>query len=309
MFTKYNKQANTIFLDTSSDIFYTQERVNIILSPSLYWVKKVSLPVKNLRDVKPLLPSLFEDFLPEGVYSYSAYKSEDDFFIFAYEDKKILVLLDTKGISASQVQNVYFAQSELGFLDKAVKLNEQDSLYKKDELLILVPNVWVKESVDLNLSSVTLSKNHITLKQFGHLVNDKALYTLAGIFIFIIAIVSIEYIITNQKISSVVQKQEEVFVSYALKPTMMQNRAMLKELENTHSKQVKLRESIAYMLSLNLKSSITLSNIFLKGKVLVFTFKGISEGKEKILEKDFLKNNLKYTATYKKKIWYVEVKL
>ncbi|MDQ7066925.1 MAG: hypothetical protein Q9M40_02365 [Sulfurimonas sp.] len=73
-----------------------REKVSIILSPSLYWVQKLSLRVKYVREVKKLLPSIFEDMLPAGQYSYSAYKRGDDFFIFAYEDKAILKLLQDK---------------------------------------------------------------------------------------------------------------------------------------------------------------------------------------------------------------------
>jgi len=309
LFSKYKKEVDTIFLDTSSSDFTTLETVNIVLSPSLYWVKKISLPVKNARDVKPLLPSLFEDYLPDGLYSYTAYKQGEDFFIFAYEDKKILELLNTKGITASQIQNVYFAQNELGFLDTAVKINERDSLYLKDDLLVLVPSEWVKESGDLDISSVSLSKKFITLKQFGHLINEKAIYILAGIFIFIIALIGIEYFITSQKTSTIYSQQEEIFLNHSLKPTMMQNRAMLKEYESLHVEQVKLRSNISYMLSINLKSTVKLSKISLKGKLLTFEFEGIEKGREKILEKDFDKNNIKYNAKYKKKTWHVEVKL
>ena len=132
MFTKYKKQIDTIFLDTNSNDFTNKESVNVILSPSLYWVKKVSLPVKYLRDVKPLLPSLFEDILPDAVYSYFVYKSEEEYFIFAYEDKKIFNLLNSKGIPASHVNNVYFAQSEFGGVDGAIKIDEKNSLYFKE---------------------------------------------------------------------------------------------------------------------------------------------------------------------------------
>ena len=87
MFSKFNKQIDTIFLDTICDNFHTDNKVNIILSPSLYWIKKVSLPVKNVKDVKPLLASIFEDILPDGTYNYSAYKNDDAYLVFAYEDK------------------------------------------------------------------------------------------------------------------------------------------------------------------------------------------------------------------------------
>ena len=98
---KFNTKLKTIFLDPNSDksvinnydndsILVTddaskkREKVNVILSPSLYWVKKLSLPVKYVREVKKLLPSIFEDTLPKGNYNYTAYKSGEDFFGFEH---------------------------------------------------------------------------------------------------------------------------------------------------------------------------------------------------------------------------------
>jgi hypothetical protein len=88
---KFRRDTTTLFLDPASKeqlIYDTSKKVNIILSPSLYWVKKMSLPVTNVREVKKLLPSIFEDSLPVGHYSYTAYKHGEDFMLFAYEDKK-----------------------------------------------------------------------------------------------------------------------------------------------------------------------------------------------------------------------------
>ena len=89
MFTQFNQKYKTIFLDPSSDISSVEEKVNVILSPSLYWVKKLSLPLKKASEAHKLLPSIFEETLPLGNYNYSVYKKGDDFFAFAYDDKAI----------------------------------------------------------------------------------------------------------------------------------------------------------------------------------------------------------------------------
>ncbi len=306
---KYNKHVETIFLDSTSNNFITTENVNVILSPSLYWVKKISLPVKYLRDVKTLLPSLFEDTVNEGVYSYSAYKSGDYFFIFAYEDKKILDLLSSKGISPAQIKNVYFAQSEFSTFNHPITINETQSMYLKDELLVLIPTTWLEESFDLDIKTITLSKNNITLKQFNHIVNDKSLYTIAGIFILLIVVVGVEYIIAQQKLNETSNMRDELFITHSLKPTMMQNRSMLKEYKKTHTRQIKIRENISYMLSLNLKKTVNIALITLKSNKLIFEFSGIKKGREVILEKDFKANDIHYTSNFKSESWYVEITL
>ncbi len=90
----FRSKAKAFFVDVDSPSYHLDESVNVILSPSMYWVKRVTLPVKYLREVKSLIPSLFEENLPDGKYSYSAYKDGDSFLIFAYNDKEVLDLLN-----------------------------------------------------------------------------------------------------------------------------------------------------------------------------------------------------------------------
>ncbi len=309
MFSKFNKHIDTIFLDPHAKNFDTQEHVNVILSPSLYWVKKVSLPVKYLRDVKSLLPSLFEEILPEGVYSYSAYKKGDVFFIFAYEDKLILDTLSSKGISPTQVHHVYFAQSELLDTDGTVKINDTQSMYLKEELLLVVPSSWIQESSELDISKIILSKNYITLKQFGHIVNDKAIYTIATIFILLISIVAVEYFITEYKVSKTAELKDELFQKYGLKSTMMQNRSILKEYKDIHSVQSKFREYTSYILLLKLQNKEKLTLLSLKGNSLIAEFSEVGKGSAANIEKIFKTENMKYKSSFKETTWHVEIKL
>ncbi len=309
MFSKFSKQIKTLFLDSVSPPFKLEEDVNIILSPSLYWVKKVSLPLKYVREVKPLLPSLFEDTLPDGVYSYSVYKKGDEFYIFAYEDKLIIDTLTSKGIQPAQVKNVYFAQSELNKIDGAVKINETQSVYVKDDIVILVPCCWVEESGELDIDSIVLSKHSISLKQFGHIVNDKSLYTFATIFSLLIILVALEYFITLQKVSSTSDLRDKLFAQNGLKSTMIQNRSMLSEYKSLHKTQSLLRESISTILSLKLLKGQKLTQLSLKSKKLTAVFSGVKKGDEVSIEKLLKKKKLRYRSNFKDKSWYVEIEL
>ncbi len=323
---KFNNKFKTIFLDTSANKLDSEEennasilaatqgsikkeKVNIILSPSLYWVKKLSLPVKYVREVKKLLPSIFEDTLPEGHYSYYVYKSGDDFFAFAYEDKAILDVLSMQGIAASNVANVYFAQSEFQNLEKAVKVSDTQSIYVKDELVILVPSTWVQESDDLDLSDMKFSKHNITLQQFGHIVDNSSLYKIGAILVVLIVLIAIEYFITLSKAEQIAQQNSELFEKYKLKSTMMQNRSMLKKYSYIHEKQTKLREYISYMLSLKLKKDEKLSLLSLKNKTLIVEFTGVKKNQDAHITKILQSKNIKYKSSYKNDTLHVEITL
>lgn len=309
MFSKFNKQIETLFLDPISPSFELEEDVNVVLSPSLYWVKKVSLPLKYAREVKPLLPSLFEDTLPDGIYSYSAYKSGDEFYIFAYEDKVIIDTLSSKGILPTQVKNVHFAQSELFKLKGAIKVNETQSIYVKDEIVILIPCCWTEDSWDFNINSVSLSKHTISLKQFGHIVNDKSLYTFATIFSLVIILVAFEYFITLQKVSSTSELRDKLFVKHGLKSTMIQNRSMLSEYKTLHKMQTSLRESTSNILSLKLIKEQRLTQLTMKGKKLTAAFVGVKKGDEIAIEKVLKSKKLQFVSNFKDDTWYVEIAL
>ena len=309
MFSKFNKQIDTIFLDKDSPEFMIKERVNVLISPSLYWVKKVSLPVKYVREVYALLPSLFEDILPKGIYSYSAYKSGDEFYIFAYDDKLILDTLSQKKISSSQIKNVYFAQSELSFIEKPVKINDMQSLYVKDEILMLVPSIWLKENRDLNLATLSLSKHKIILKQFSHIVNDKSLYTLIAIASVLLVLIATEYFITMDKITKTATMRDELFSKHKLKSTMFQNRAMLKKFSSIHSSQTHLRVYMGAILKIALKKERYLSLVEVKNKTLKVEFIGVKLGNESRIIRELKSKHLPFTSNVKDELLHLEFKL
>lgn len=280
MFTKFKNSYKTIFLDPSMDKVHVEEKVNIILSPSLYWVKKISLPVKYIREVKKLLPSLFEDILPEGHYSYYAYKEGDEYIVFAYEDKIILELMAEKGISFSSVVNVYFAQSEFCSLDDAYTINDKQTLMVKDGIVIVVPSYWVKETKTLRLDDLKPSKQIIVLQQFNHIFKKSSFYKIGFVLLFLIVIIFGEWLIIRYKTSTIANQRSAVFAKYDLKPTMMQNKAINTELHGIYEKQTKLREYIRYFLKLHLAKSEKISYIGFDSKVLTVIMEGVTDSKK-----------------------------
>ena len=265
---KFSQNKKTVFLDPHADIVVNDEKLNIILSPSLYWVKKIKLPVKYVRDAKKLLVSLFEDILPNGNYSYSVYKDttqdepseEGMFYIFAYEDKVILDLLTSNGISSSSISSVHFAQSELDKIEGAIKINETQSIYVKDSIVTLVPCCWIEESGSLNLENIDLSKHTITLQHFGHIVDNSSLKKIAAVLVVFIVLTLSELFIVKSNIQNIQTQEQELFSKYKLKQTMFQNKAVLKKYKSIHSAQTSFREELSKSLKLQDVKTITYKN-------------------------------------------------
>ena len=309
MFWKFKRQVDTIFVDSNSADFHIESSVNVILSPSLYWVKKVSLPLQSLREVKPLLESLFEDMLPEGRYSYEAYKFGDEYFIFAYEDKYILDLLAQKGVPASKINGVYFAQNEFLHLEEAKKIDESEVILVKDDIVILLPAKFTAAQNMLDVTEIKLSKHRITLKQFGHILNEKSLYTIVALFVVLLLLVATEYIITLNKIDKLQTQRDNIFHKYELKPTMMQNRSLLKGYEESYKRQMQLRKVLGVVLGMHLKPKHKVKFIAYKNRKVTLHYSGLKKGDEGYIETYFRAKSLNYSAKYKNNIWYVEVKL
>jgi hypothetical protein len=306
---RFNQKNKTIFVDLHSDNFDIDEKVDIVLSPTLYWVKKVSLPVKSVREVIKLLPSVFEESIPNGNYNYYAYKSGDEFIAFAYDDKFILDTLTQKGINSSNIGKIYFAQSELSYIDGALKINEEQSVYVKDGILILVPCCWIDEVGELDVSDLKHSKHNIALAQFDHIVDKKSLFKINAILLAFIVLLSGELFVTTQKVDEVTKAKDELFSKYSLKPTMFQNKSILKKHQSTHKKQTKIRQYTQSILSLRLGKGVKLTNINLKSKDLVAIFSGLDKGSEKSIVKNLKKKNVDFKSSFKDGKFYVEMKL
>jgi len=286
----FNKKYKTLLLDPHAKKFALDERVNLILSPSLYWVKKLSLPLQKASEVKRVLPSLFEDTLPEGEYSYYVYKEGEEFFAFAYSDKAILALIQEKGLSVTNVKNIYFAQSELGFIEGAVKINETQSIYMKDDILILLPCCWIDEKGELNLEDIKHSKHSVSLTQYSN-IDTTALYKIGAILTLFIAILFGEYYLTTKKVEELALKKESEFVKNRLKPTMFENRSILKKYQKRYNIQTKLRQSMSSVLSLR---GVVLKSVYLKKKKLLVEFEMFPSRGKKQLEQKLKSKKLRY---------------
>lgn len=312
MFTRFKREKETLFLDPNATekVFYDKsKKLSLILSPSLYWVKKLKLPIKSVRELKKLLPSIFEDTLPEGHYSFTAYKSGDEFFAFAYEDKKIFDLLNKKGINYAHIASVHFAQSEFFNSERAFCVNAKECMYVKDELLVLAPSAWISEKQELNLEQIKLSKNSVKLQQFGHIVDDSSLYKI-GIILAVLALIFVaEIFIVSSKKSEIVALREDLFTKYNLQSTMLQNRSSLQTYSGVYKRQSKFREYISYFLAMKLNAEQKIELIDYKNNLLSVSISGASKAKSQNILKELDAKKISYKTSYKDENLKVEIEI
>jgi hypothetical protein len=309
---KFSSKKQRVFLNPFSDEIITIEKgkkVDIILSPSMYWVKKISLPVKSVREVKKLLPSIFEESLPEGHYSYYAYKSEDEFIVFAYEDKKILEIIHGKGIVSSQISNIYFAQTEFDKIETVIGIDEINAIYLKEKLLLLAPRSWFNTIEKLSLDSLKFSKHKISLQQYGHIIDPKSLYKIGVLLSLFALILGSELFIAKSKLETIEAKKEEIFSKYKLQSSTLQNEAALKKYTKIYTIQIKLRKYLSFFLKLHLKKNQNIVLVDYKNRVLSVTVSNIKKGKEGAIVSMLKREKIEHKIFFHSDTVKVEIKL
>ncbi|MDR1976392.1 MAG: hypothetical protein LBQ18_05315 [Campylobacteraceae bacterium] len=247
---KRGRRVETIFVDSSAVFIRESATANIILSPKFYWVRHETLPVKYLFQAKEYAPSLFEGVVQDGNYSYKVIKSADKFTLFAYDAKAILEELERLGVKSSQIENVYFAQTEFSECPLPIKIDSKSAILNQNGKLIKVPLSIAKEhtSVDKVLSFHTLSQHRIKLGKFNRFYEKKGALGIVYILLFLILLALIDIYYTSSLRGKFEVQEKEVLALYSLPSTSLQLNALAKEYENINRVQKSFRDAFSHIL-------------------------------------------------------------
>lgn len=250
MFSKFKTDVEIIFLDPDVDIEPKEGKVALILSPALYWVRSFTLPVRSEKEAKKLLPSLFEDFLPEGDFRYYGYFEDERYIGFAYEEERIRSLLVQKGLELTDIEALHFAQSELSEDMLPLKINDEWMLTVIEGIVVKLPMMENVQAKTFDPKSMQLSSKAIKIEQYAVPIEKKTLYMLCAVFLGFALLYGLEWFRVEREIDQLQQRSQKLFDRYSLLPTMAQNRSVLKKYEKIDTKQKKLRKIIAALLKI-----------------------------------------------------------
>jgi hypothetical protein len=250
-----------VFLDKNSH-FTIVEKLDVIISPSLYWSRVFEIPVKREGDAIKYLPSLYEEVLPAGEYSYHIKMLEEGKFItYAYNKKMISRYILKSGLTLSQVQGVYFAGNELySFLP--LRLDTKSVLIEQNSVVLKAPSFCVNEceNVEDILPTLILSKDKIRLDNYMDLVESPLFFKSAlklGILLLAILFISI---VNKQYLLNELVKQKEDFIA---KNSLPSSSIQIRSIVDNYNKGIKptkvIREKLLDVISKNITvESITL---------------------------------------------------
>ncbi len=277
----FKREKNLYFLTKHSQIPRFEERVVLILSPQFYWVKKESLPVKRVYEAKKLAPSVFDGFLPEGNYSYIVYKDGEDFILIAYDKEDILKNLQELGIDIADIEEIRFAQTELGFIESCIEIDERSALANINGIIVQLPRKCAEPSSNIYdlLSSIELSKYKVKLS-VEDMIDIKSFIPYAAVFVLLAGAFLTEYVAYKKAIKEMEAKKEKILTRYKLPRTSIQLRSIKSSLINTYNTQKKIRDVVSYLGSFQVVGGEYISMISVEKNRADFSIK-ISSPKRK----------------------------
>lgn len=256
-FNKKDSSTALCFIDKGVAVTL-ENRAELILSPSFYWVKKEQLPVKKVAHAKKLLPAIFDGTLPDGHYKYLAEKAEDDgwFYIYAYDEEKISQELESLNIDLSKIKKIHFAQSYINLIDKPVNLGNGYTLIIDNSILCRLPSEFVVNSIPLEEFLKLASKQKTTTiyisKRLPFAVDPSTLLKISAVIFIAALLYGIEYATYLQTYNKLVSENEKFYKIYNIPRTGYQRKARIKKLESIKDEIISKRQIFAKILRIPL---------------------------------------------------------
>lgn len=243
-FSLKNNNKNVILVHSDEVLASSDEVFDIILSPRYYWAKKEELPVRYAYQAKSYAPSSFDGVVPEGEYKYLARKSDEGFWLYAYDEHFILSELEKLGLKASQIRKVYFAQVEFDNITKPIKINNHEALTNHNGNIIKVPMQMVEHCIgfDAYMQEHQLSNFSINLNQFGHLIDFKKMLIAAFALFALMVLYGVHYHWLGVEQEKLDTKHEAIREKFKMPSTTLQTDALIRQLEKKANEQIHLRE-------------------------------------------------------------------
>lgn len=250
------------------------EKVDIILSPIFYWVKKEKISLKKERDAQKVASSIFDgEFDNFEEFKYLAIKYSDEEYIFiAYNPKEILEKLESDfGIKEINIGNIYTAQSEFYNIEYPLSVSRKQMVVGIDGIVSEIP----KHSFD----SATIYVNEFLTK------NDRTKYSLkykgvrgGGDNLIIASILSFALIIyfsldilkLNKDLETINFEVEQKRENYKLPSTSFQIDSIKTRYKTIEKEQTKIRESIYWLQDKRFSKYGKINYLTLNRKGLMF---------------------------------------
>ena len=271
-----SNKIKKVFLskDTKLD---NSSKVDLLLSPELYWIRLFDIPVKSLTQAKEVLPTLFEDIVESvNELNYQVLKvDENKYLCFAYENKLIFECIKKSGLNISNINAIYFAQNECAFL-KDFKIENKNFFYTNENILVKVPNELLSTSNNLeeHINSIELSSHKVDIKLYSDILANKYLISIFLICISFSLINMYKYFQYKSNNSALELKIQNIKKANKLPQSSIQTDNILKKYNKNIENEVKKREFLRYVLK---KNKFKMNEFDLKKNMATIRFENVNK--------------------------------
>jgi hypothetical protein len=281
-----SKETVKYFLTKQSKLV-SSKQVDLVLSPEFYWSRTFEIPVKKPKQALAVLPTLFEEYLTPGNYSYYCMKQEESRFLcFAYDNEIIIEHIQKSGLSLSQVHRIFLAQTQMQSYD-GFEIKGEAFEYNEG-ILVKLPKGFVRELPQLsNKLNIDHHEHKLDFKFYTHVFNKEYLWTLLIMVGLIAGLNILKYLQYQMNIQKNETKIQNVKQEYRLPKTNLQLNSILKGFQQKQQANTKFYEALQYVFGISKK--------YKKVKIIDFKYD------KNILKITFAQNEEKWIKQYMKK--------
>jgi len=207
------------------------QKSDIILSPQFYWIKKITIPIKSLKDAKKIAPNFFK--LDKDKFIFDAIKIEDKFFAIAFQK-------DLK-LPKKFINSIRLAQIEYFNYD-CVSVGEY-TLKKIDDIIFMFP----QKSNCIDYREIPLSKHKYTLFEKNYITQIAIILLILNIGIFLSSVA------LKKEISKLEEKKYTFLTKNSLPLTSFELNSILKDLEKKYKNDLLLKNKLKIISNTPLK--------------------------------------------------------
>jgi len=267
---------------TTDGSAFRNERIDLILSPAYYWVRREEVGALSPFAARKIAPSIFHGLIPEGEYHYRVMKTDvkEEALFFAYDEAEIARRLKAQGFDLSLIRNVYLAQNELSMMTTPLLLDDESALIMRENIIVAVPRILCREAEALNPEGLKLSKFRLNLRSvnaFG--IKSGQLYGMSAVVLIALLGSSVEYWRLSGALEAYEMRQVAAIEEAKLPNTSFQRKAIKKGLIKRVNAHEKLKKTLVKVMRVPKNKKETLERLRIDGKRVRMEYK-LSSDKE-----------------------------
>jgi hypothetical protein len=288
-----------------------EEKMNVMLTPQFYTLKREELPIKYSYQAKKIASSLFEGLLDEeGKYEYFVYEDDGQWVFIAYDPEKIRKFLESKGIFQNNLSKLFFAQQVEHVFEKPVMLTDKEVLMSIDGNVVLLPKTILAEENTINTfdSSIVPRKGVVLPYENSGFVSKKEAIVLTSIFIIFAGVFFLEGWYYSRSFEVQRKEMHELLDAYPALQSKMQRENIALKYRMIDTQERKKRETIKTLASMIFKG-VTLTSFHINEKSFKAIFSCANANTAQKVEEMAKKSNFTISRDKKSNIVTIEGKV